>query len=64
MPTDTDYMASYWASKDLARTIESYWHRQGYHHVRASVIKENLPSGMVLYSVRTNMKFAAVGEGE
>jgi hypothetical protein len=57
MSIEKDYLGNKLASIKLARTIESYWHKQGFANVRAWV--ETVPGFENTFQVRTNIKMDA-----
>jgi uncharacterized Ntn-hydrolase superfamily protein len=55
--TNRDYLSDYFASKDLAENIESYWHSRGYPKVKVWVEIVNLQNGSKRFEIRGNITF-------
>jgi hypothetical protein len=56
MTKKTDYLSNLYASRILARKIESYWHDRGHTWVNVRVESQEF-GGSQIYVVRSNLEF-------
>ena len=52
-----DYTGDYYWASIMAKRIQNFWHKKGYHQIRAWVETDVRPSGSKIFSVRSNISF-------